>query len=45
MSKELKNIAKSYIHEYLKYNNPNLKINKTQLFECPFKHIHKGFVI
>jgi len=40
--KELTTLAKSYITDYLKYHYPQLKINKTNLFDCPFKHEHEN---
>lgn len=36
MNKDLKNLVKSYVTEYLKYHYPQLKIKGTNLFECPF---------
>jgi len=41
MNKDLRNTIKSYVAEYLMYHFPQLKIKKTNLFSCPFKHEHE----
>lgn len=40
-NKENLSLVKSYIAEYLTYHYPQLKIKKTNLFECPFCHQEK----
>ena len=41
MDKATKKLIQSHIIDYLKYHNPSLKINKKNLFDCPFKHEHE----
>jgi len=40
MNKNLRNLVKSHVAEYLMYHFPQLQIKSTKLFECPFRHNH-----
>ena len=40
MNKNLRNLVKSHVAEYLMYHFPQLQIKSTKLFSCPFKHNH-----
>lgn len=41
MNKTSKKIVESYLQKYLEYQRPDIKINNSKLFECPFSHEHE----
>ena len=40
MNKDTKKVITSYLQKYLEYKRPDIKINNSKLFICPFAHEH-----